>query len=142
MPHLSLSFLALAFLAGFVSVLVFHQGAWAALHAGGVVPTPAWSVDPIPPFGVPKVVSQAFWGGLWGIALALILANAKGGAYWGGWIILGAVLLTLVALFVVPVVKGQPIAASLPRFGIGAFVNGMWGLGTALFLKVIGAANS
>jgi len=34
---------------------------------------PAWPMGPIPPFDIPSLASKAFWGGLWGAGLALVL---------------------------------------------------------------------
>ena len=61
-----------AFLAGFFSTLVFHQGLLAILHATGASPRAAYSMERTAPLGVPAVFSLAFWGGVWGIALWLV----------------------------------------------------------------------
>ena len=53
-----------AFLAGFLSTLVFHQGLPAILHATGASPRAAYSMEPTAPFRVPAFVSLAFWGGV------------------------------------------------------------------------------
>jgi len=37
------------------------------LYVGGVIPVPPFSMKPMPPFGVPEVLSQSFWGGVWGL---------------------------------------------------------------------------
>jgi hypothetical protein len=138
----SLKLLLLGFIAGFVATLLFHQGVWYLLNQAGVIPPerPAWPMDPIPPLGVPSVISKAFWGGLWGAALAPALAHFSGAAYWTSWIVAGALALTLVAFYVVPPIKGEPIPALWPRFVVGVLVNGAWGLGTAIFLRLLGAA--
>ena len=131
------------FIAGFLAVLIFHQGFWYLLNQMGVIPPDrsAWPTDPVPPFGVPSVLSKAFWGGVWGLALIPVLARLSGATYWAGWTLVGAVALTLVAFFVVPPIKGEAIPAPmLPRFVVGLLVNGAWGFGTALFLRVLGAA--
>lgn len=49
-------------------------------------------------------------------------------------VLIGAVVLTLTALYVVSPLKGQPIPALWPRFYYALLVNGAWGFGTALFL--------
>lgn len=127
-----------AFVAGFLAVVVFHQATVAALNAVGLMPAgfAPWSFEPVPPFGVPTLISKAFWGGLWAMLLNAVLARREGAAYWGGWIVLGAVALPLVAIFVVPLLKGAAIPSFAERFPVYAIVNGMWGLGTALFLKI------
>lgn len=132
--------LALGFIAGFAATLIFHQSVWYLLiqadiiHAGRT----AWPLDPTAPLGVPNIISKAFWGGLWGAALNLALGHLRGPAYWLAWIAVGAFALTLVAFFVVPHLKAQPIPVFWPPFAIGCLLNGAWGLGTALFLRAMG----
>jgi len=134
---------AVAFAAGFVAVLVFHQGAWAIYRAAGMAPSPPWNMAPVPPLGVPSVLSAAFWGGLWGIVLAWLLplaAPAMG--YWPAAIVLGALLTSLVALMVVAPLKGRPFAAgwSPKVWAFALSVNAAWGFGTGLLLRAFGAA--
>lgn len=127
----------LAFVAGFLSVLLFHQGAWAVLHAAGVISpdNPPWPTGPIPPFGVPSIVSKCFWGGLWGMVIAWLLRGTAGRNYWLLWTLFGATLLPLVALFVVPPLKGLPVPPLWPRLATSATLNAIWGLGTAALLR-------
>jgi len=141
---MSLKLLLLGFAAGFVATLIFHQGLWYIFNQVGVIPLsrPAWPVDPIPPFGVPSVLSKAFWGGLWGLALTPLFAHLTGASYWAAWTLVGAVALTAVAFFIVPLLKGEPMQAMGPRFLIGLAVNGAWGFGTALILQILGAFRS
>jgi len=141
---MSLKLLLLGFAAGFVATLIFHQGLWWVFNQAGIIPVsrPAWAVDAIPPFGVPAVLSKAFWGGLWGMALAPVFAHLTGASYWAAWVLVGAIALTLVAFFVVPLLKGEPTQAMGPRFLIGLAVNGAWGFGTGLLLQVLGAFRS
>jgi hypothetical protein len=60
------------FVAGVFAVLVFHQCMVLALHLMGFIPNFPWSMRPIPPWSVPAIVNQMFWGGLWGIGFALV----------------------------------------------------------------------
>jgi hypothetical protein len=108
----------LGVMAGFFAVLIFHPSLWYLLNLVGLIPLdrPAWPLDPIPPYGVPSVISKAFWGGARGALLAPLLQGLTGRAYWAGWIIIGAVALSLVAFLVVPPIKGEPIPALWPRF--------------------------
>jgi hypothetical protein len=126
------------FIGGFLAVLIFHQSLWYLLNLVGLIPLdrPAWPLDPIPPFGVPSVISKAFWGGVWGAFLAPLLGGLRGPAYWAGWILIGAIALSLVAFFVVPPMKGEPIPALWPRLLAALLVNAAWGFGTALFLQL------
>jgi len=88
------------------------------------------------------VLSKAFWGGVWGLALTPVLAHLTGASYWAAWILVGAVALTLVTVFIVPPLRGEPMQAMGPRFLIGLAVNGAWGFGTALFLQILSAVRS
>jgi hypothetical protein len=128
----------LGFVAGFVATLVFHQVALALLHAAHFVPNPAWSMRPVPPFGVPSVISLSFWGGVWGAIMIPIVDRQRGGAYYAFAILFGAIAPTLVAWFVVAPLKHQPMAGGwVPsRMMIGPIVNAAWGLGTALFYRL------
>jgi hypothetical protein len=124
-----------AFVAGFVAVLVAHQPALEVLHLFGLTPNLPYELRPTAPLGVPQFLSSAFWGGVWGIPLMLLLAVVPRG--WRRWLVallFGAFALTLVARFIVLPLKGVPVAGGLfsVGFAIGLIVNGAWGLGTAL----------
>ena len=126
---------AKAFLAGFLSTLLFHQGTLAILHAVGATPRKPYAMDPTKPLHVPAVISLAFWGGLWGILLWLVLARLQGSSsYWLLAAVIGAIAPSLVALFVVAPLKGQPVAGGgKPAILLGALLlNGAWGIGVAL----------
>jgi hypothetical protein len=125
------------FLAGFASVLVFHQGMLTLLHAVGLTATVPFVLHSTMPFGVPQVWSLAFWGGVWGIIFAWAAQSLPGGRmYWLDAVLFGAVVPSLVAWFVVLPLKGLPMGGGWQPAGIATalLVNGAWGLGTALFL--------
>ena len=127
-----------AFLAGFLSTLVFHQGLLAILHAAGATPRAPYALDPVPPLGVPAVLSLAFWGGVWGILLWLVIAGVEGPRYWLLALLFGAVAPSAVALLVVLPLKGQPAGGGWkPAVIVGALLlNGAWGIGVALFMRL------
>jgi len=130
----------LAFVAGFVATLVFHQGLLAILHRAGASPRRAYDMQPTAPLRVPQVVSLAFWGGVWAAVLMPLLARWDGSwRYWVAWLVAGALGPSLVALFVVLPLKGKPVAGGgNPKLIVGALLlNGVWGLGTALVLRLL-----
>ncbi|TAL86650.1 MAG: hypothetical protein EPN74_04015 [Rhodanobacter sp.] len=128
----------LSFIAGFVSTLVFHQGLLQVLHLIGAFPHRAWNMAPVPPLGVPAVLSLAFWGGLWGILLWALVRKQHGGRRWLWGMIWGALLPSIVALFVVLPLKGMPMAGGFdPKLIFGALLlNGVWGLGVVGLMKL------
>jgi hypothetical protein len=132
--------LVAGFFSGALAVLIFHQGAAALLHAMALTPRAPYSFARTAPLGVPLLWSLAFWGGVWGIALAAALAKVRGTRFIVAAAIFGAVLPTLVAWLVVAPLKGQPIAAGLAPMAmlIGPIVNAAWGLGTGIGLVLFG----
>lgn len=134
------------FAAGFVAVLVFHQGTVWLLHmltvqaqigAGllgrGSAP---FNMAPVPPFGVPTVLSAAFWGGVWGVVLAALLRRRRLPDLLFGFVF-GAIALPLVAFTVVAAVKGRPLFAggNMQVWWRALLINGAWGWGAALLLR-------
>jgi hypothetical protein len=135
--------LIVGFISGAVSVLVFHQGAAALLHALALTPRAPYSMAGTAPFGIPQLWSLAFWGGVWGVLLAAALARLHGAAFIVGAALFGAVLPTLVAWFTVAPLKGQPVAAGFVPMAmlIGPIVNAAWGLGTGIGLVLFGQSH-
>ena len=131
--------IAVGFVAGFLAVLTFQSGLVAILHAAGAVPFAPWSLAPVPPFGAPRSLSAAFWGGLWGIAYALLepRLTARLG-WWAGGLAFGAVLPVLVLWFVVMPLKGQPVGGgfSASRVLLTVVIQAAFGLGTAVIFRV------
>jgi hypothetical protein len=136
-----LAWLAVGFLAGAVSVLVFHQGALGLLHGIGLTARPPYSMAPTAPWGVPQLWSLAFWGGIWGIVLALVFWRvARGARLILSAVVFGAVFPTLVAWFIVAPLKGLPMAGGgqLAPMATALLINGAWGLGVGLALALLG----
>lgn len=126
-----------AFVAGFLATLIFHQGLFAVFYLAGAVPAAPFNLTPVPPLGVPSVVSLAFFGGLWGVAIWAIAGRLNGALYWLGHIVLGAIGPTAVAMLVVFPMKG--LAVSAQTWVGGLILNGFWGLGVAVFMVLMAA---
>ena len=129
----------LGFAAAAVSVLTFHQGVWALLHAAGLMAPAPYPTDPVPPLGVPRIVNFCFWGGLYGAAFGLALPRLPRRApLWLLGLGLG-LLATLVLWFVVAPLKGQPMAGGFApqRMLVTALIHGAWGIGVGLILPLL-----
>ena len=124
---------------GFLSVLTFQSGLIAILHAAGAIPFAPWRMTPVPPFGVPQSLSAAFWGGLWGIAYALLEPRLTARLrWWAGGLVFGAVLPVLVLWFVVLPLKGQPVGGGFAppsRVLLTVVIHAVFGLGTAILFR-------
>ncbi len=131
--------IAKAFVAGFVSVLVFQFGLAALLHLAGLIANAPYAMRPVPPFGVPQTLSSAFWGGLWGIVFLGVLRGRAGSSYWLTAALFGGIVVSAVALLIVGPIKGRPFAAGWNmRTWLTLFVlHGAFGLGAALMLRVL-----
>jgi hypothetical protein len=126
----------LGFAAGVLSVLVFHQGTVWLLHVAGQVPTPPYSLRPIPPFGVPQIVNGCFWGGLWGVVIAALLRRLRVPDLLFGFAF-GAAALGLTNWVVLPAIKGGAFFAGGDprRMAITVAIVGTFGWGVALILR-------
>jgi hypothetical protein len=127
------------FIAGALSVLVFHQLGFHFAAELGYGRSNLYSTRPVPPWGVPTIVSQAFWGGLWGILGAFIvtrLPGLLGGVL--GWILFSITLVLAVNWFVVLPIKGAPIGGGwrLPNVVVVPIVYALWGFGMGVFYSI------
>lgn len=128
--------LVIGFLAGALAVPTFHHAMIALLGAAGMIQPNLYSMRPIAPFGVPQILSQAFWGGLWGLLFTAVFTLRRDAKLLLMAVVFGAVALPLAGWFVVAPIKGQPIAAgwNTTRMMASVFINGAWGLGLGVFL--------
>lgn len=128
------------FIAAAISVLVFHQAMWEALHVlalPGMGMPPPYPTDPIPPFGVPRILNLCFWGGLYGIVFGLMLPRLTAPLWLCG---LGlGIIAALVGLFVVPAVKGLPVGGGWmwQNWARSLLINGFWGIGVGVILPLM-----
>lgn len=120
------------FFAGAASVLIFHQLGFLIANELGLLKAQLYNMRPVPPLGVPTIISSAFWGGLWGIVGAYVvprLPSAIDGPW--GWILFAGVFVTLVNWFVVLPIKGAPIGGGfrMPNVIVVPLIYAFWGLG-------------
>jgi hypothetical protein len=128
------------FAAGFLATLLFHQVAVVLLQQLGVTERAAFSLRSTWPFGLPSVVSLAFWGGLWGIAFAATMMARippRGAAYWVTGLLFGAIAPTVVNWLVVAPMRGLPAGYGWHPSDMltSILANSAWGLGTAALLR-------
>jgi hypothetical protein len=134
----SLNRASLGFLAAVISVLLFHQGMWELLHLMGLMPPP-YPTDGVLPFGVPRIVNLCFWGGVWGAVFGVVLPRLPGShPMWVRGLGLG-IAAALVGLFIVPAIKGLPIAGgwSSLAFMRSFLINGFWGIGVGVIFPLL-----
>lgn len=124
-----------AFIAGFVATLIFHQGMIGLLFLAGIAPRAPFNMDPTEPLGVPSVISLSFFAGLWGILIWRLVSRDSGAKHWIKSFIYGAIGPTAVAFLVVFPMKGIPVSPMMIPFGL--ILNGVWGLGTSLLMKLM-----
>jgi hypothetical protein len=128
------------FIAGFLSVLIFHQLGFFIATELGYGRSVIYNMRPVPPFGVPLILSAAFWGGLWGIVGAYIVPRLP---VWldgpTGWILFAGIVVTLVNWFIVLPIKGAPIGNgfNLPGVVVVPIVYAFWGLGMWVFVGLL-----
>jgi len=133
------------FTAGFLATLIFHQLTLWLLWGLGAAPFAPYSMGVTKPFGVPAVISLAFWGGVWGILFAMVERRFPGhSGYWVAAFLFGAILPSLVALLVVLPLKGRALGGGwhAPLMFTAFFINGAWGVGAGLFFKVLSGWSS
>jgi hypothetical protein len=129
----------IGFGAGAISHVVFQGALGAGYFAAGLIPALPWSLEPLPPFGVPRTVNFAFWAGLWGIVYAGLepRLTAWFGRLGGGLAI--GIAAMLVRWFVVLPLQGAPVVEGfVPRLVlVFAGFHLVYGLGLA---TIFGAA--
>jgi hypothetical protein len=132
----------LGFVAGAISVLVFHQGMVLILHLMKQVPNFPWNTATFRggPFPIPVIVNQMFWGGLWGVGFAAfaglipVAHNVLRGVVYG---LLGPALLGNGIL--VPLFKGGAFLWGFqpPRILISALIASAFGAGMAVIYRFL-----
>jgi hypothetical protein len=130
----------IGFVAGVLSMLIFHRFGYYISNLLGFTTVALYKFTPVAPFGVPLILSMAFWAGLWGIAATFCVPRLPAGLNGVlGWILFIAVIETLVHWFIVVPIKGFPVGGGFPMPGVVVvpIVNGFWGFGMWLTVSLI-----
>ncbi len=129
--------LLLGFVAGVLSNLLVEGAVGALLHAAHLAPTLPWNFAPVPPLGVPRSVSLAFWAGLFGVGYAILEPGLTAGlGRRAGALAYGLSVPLLVDWFIVLPLKGRGLGGGFnpSELPVDIALNVALGLGiTALF---------
>ncbi|MEJ0015975.1 MAG: hypothetical protein WDN25_05315 [Acetobacteraceae bacterium] len=127
----------LGFIAGAIAVLTFHQGMLALLYELGWSTLMPYRTTLVPPLWIPAIVSNCFWGGLWGAGFGLLLPRFALPTWLCG--LLMGLLAVLVGWFIVAPLKGLPVAGGwVPAAMLRSIaINGCWGLGVGLIVPLL-----
>jgi hypothetical protein len=107
--HGAVGRIVLGFVAAAITVLVVHESIiYALATAGYISPNRAWSMTPaVPPWGVPRLINNIFWGGLWGSLFALLYEWVPGGKSWLKGLVFGLCMVVVSNWALLPLIKGR-----------------------------------
>lgn len=121
----------IGFLAAAIAVVVAHEVILFFLNAASILPVKPWSMEPVGPYQVPKIVNSIFWGGLWGVVYVFVQPYLPGAHAWERGLIFG-ILIALVSNFtLLALVKGQPLFMGYDGTRIVAVLVILAGFGAA-----------
>jgi hypothetical protein len=135
-------------------VLVVHEGIIYLLGMAGFLPAPnrGWSMTPaIQPWGVPRLINNVFWGGLWGVPFALIYEWLPGGWSWLKGLIYGLAIVVVSNWILLPLIKGEVFGQANQvlfggwdptRMAATAMIVGGFGLGLGIIYGLIARPRS
>jgi hypothetical protein len=108
MDGISFKSLALGFVAGAIAVVTVHEFINFILLQAGIFPRVPWSMNPSAVTGVPQIVSDMFWGGVWGIIFVLLYSYIPGGGPTVKGLIFGILGPAIIGVFIlVPLITGR-----------------------------------
>lgn len=113
---------------------MFHQLAVFGLGFVGLGEGAIYSFRPTPPFGVPRVMSQMFWGGVWGAVFTLVVDRLPRWPIVVVGFLFGLCGPVLFGWIVVAAIRGTPLMAGWnpTRMLSSVLINGAFGIGVAL----------
>ena len=134
MDGISLKSLVLGFVAGAIAVVTAHEIVNYILHYFDIFPRVPWSMTPAAMTGVPQIVSDAFWGGLWGVLFVLISDKIPGGNLTVKGLIFGILGPAILGVFIlVPLITGRfPLFFDFDLQLLGSVLLILAGFGAAM----------
>lgn len=127
---------AFGFLSGALSVLFIHQTTSTLLNASGFPTDSPFGMAPTQPWGVPRLFSRMFWGGLYGLVYGLALPRLRPPLWlWGVGI---GLLAIVVSAFIVAPLKGRPMASGFTfnKVMLDIVIDTLWGVGIVFFMSL------
>lgn len=126
------------FAAGLLAVPTFHQAVIWVLYDAGLVMNPPFSMRPVDPYGVPRLLWISFWGGIWGMVVALILLARPRLSSIVAAVTVGLLGAATISMTLAPALRGLPMPILDPsRWWRPFLINGVWGFGTGLILATL-----
>lgn len=108
MDSFSLKSLVLGFIAGAIAVVTVHETINYIRLQAGIFPRVPWSMEASALTGVPQIISDMFWGGVWGIVFVLLYGVIPGGGPTVKGLIFGIVGPAIIGVFIlVPLITGR-----------------------------------
>jgi hypothetical protein len=149
---LSATSIAIGFVSAAIAVVTVHQSIIYGLSLAKILPASvqAWSMAPVPPYAVPKIVNDMFWGGLWGALFAVIWQKLPGGAMWLRGLIFGLIIALISNWTLVPFIKSTFFKVPNQLYFAGfdptrmmatLLIVGGFGLTTGLIFSVLRGKN-
>ena len=129
--------IAVGWIAGAVSALTFHAFAWWVFYLLGMQQLAPYPMIPNA-FGVPLILSLAFWAGVWGIVMVLIAPRITQ-PFWVVCVIV-SLAASVVQAFALPPLRGGSINWNLVGILRAFVVNGVWGIGVAIIAPLVSNA--
>lgn len=128
---------ALGFIAAAIAVLTFHQGMILLLGQFGLVTARVYNLTPVGPLGVPLIVNQCFWGGVYGAVFGVLWPRFVGPAVLYG--LAFGIAASVISMFVVSPLKGGPFGAGFQAWPMtrNLLINGFWGIGLGLIAPLL-----
>ena len=108
MTNVSLRNLICGFIVGAIAVMTVHEVVNFLLLELGLFPRIPWSMEPAAMTGLPQFLSDAFWGGLWGVLFALSVSCIPGRSATVRGLVFGIVGPAVIGVFIlVPLITGR-----------------------------------